>query len=158
MADSFDIIGISELEQENYLGDSYLFPLAGSTGILKTIRADKLFKVTTSAASFTKTNGVGGNYNLKRINNLIFGMISISTDASTTLSAWTKTTLFGAGTIPSNFRPKSNVSFVLAQQNGAGQIYINTDGSIQYTPWAALGKQNASGGQIMYEASSVHNN
>lgn len=158
MSNSFDIIDISKVPQETSIVASSLFPTTDANGNLRTIRADSLFKVLTASASFTKTNGVGGNYNLKRINNLIFGMISISTDASTTISAWTKTTLFGAGTIPSNFRPKSNVSFVLAQQNGAGQIYINTDGSIQYTPWAALGKQNASGGQIMYEASSVYNN
>lgn len=158
MASSFDIIDINILDEISTIQDGSLFPTTNASGKLVAIRGDKLFKVLTSAASFTKTNGVGGNYNLKRINNLIFGMISISTDASTTISAWTKTTLFGAGTIPSNFRPKSNVSFVLAQQNGAGQIYINTDGSIQYTPWAALGKQNASGGQIMYEASSVYNN
>ena len=158
MANSFDIIDINDINKYNIVLDRTLFTITDANGNLSSIRADQLFKVTTSAASFTKTNGVGGNYNLKRINNLIFGMISISTDASTTISAWTKTTLFGAGTIPSNFRPKSDVSFVLAQQNGAGQIYINTDGSIQYTPWAALGKQNASGGQIMYEASSVYNN
>lgn len=158
MASSFDIIDINNLDKINAIYDSSLFPTTDENGKLKTIRGDQLFKVTTSAANFTKTNGFAGNYNLKRINNLIFGVIIINTDASTTISAWTKTTLFGAGTIPSNVRPKNNVSFVFAQQNGAGQIYINTDGSIQYTPWAALGKQSAAGGQFVYEASSVHNN
>lgn len=155
MSNSFDIIDITNIDKINAIYDSSLFPTTDENGKLKTIRGDQLFKVITSAASFTKTNGFSGNYNLKRINNMIFGTIVINTDASTTISAWAKTTLFDAGTIPSNFRPKSNVSFAFAQQNGGGQIYINTDGSIQYTPWVTLGKQYAAGGQFMYEASSV---
>ena len=158
MAGSFDIVDISSLDEISAIWDGSFFPTTNASGKLVAIQADQLFKVTTSAANFTKTNGFAGNYNLKRINNMIFGTIVINTDASTTIGAWVKTTLFGAGTIPSNFRPKNNVSFIFAQQNGAGQIYINTDGSIQYTPWVALGKQNASGGQFMYEASSVFNN
>lgn len=158
MSSSFDIIDISKVPQETSIVASSLFPTTDANGNLRTIRADDLFKVATAAASFTKTNGFSGNYNLGRINNMIFGTIVINTDASTTINAWTKTTLFGAGTIPSNFRPKSNVSFAFAQQNGGGQIYINTDGSIQYTPWITLGRQYAAGGQFMYEASSVFNN
>ena len=158
MAASFDIVDINNLDEINAIYDSCLFPTTNASGKLVAIRGDQLFKVLTSAANFTKTNGFSGNYNLKRINNLIFGSIVVNTDASTTISAWTKTTLFGAGTIPSNFRPKSNVTFAFAQQNGGGQIYINTDGSIQYTPWTTVGKQYAIGGQFMYEASSVFNN
>ena len=157
MSDSFDIIDISEIPQETSIVASSLFPTTDANGNLRTIRADDLFKVATASANFVKTNGFGGNYILKRINNMIFGTIVINTDASTTISAWTKTTLFGAGAIPSNFRPKSNISFVFSQQNGSGQIYINTDGSIQYNPWVTLGKQHAAGGQFMYEASSVFN-
>lgn len=155
MSNSFDIIDINNLTKETSVSASSLFPMTDANGNLRTIRADDLFKVATASANFVKTNGFGGNYNLKRINNIIFGSIVINADASTTISAWTKTTLFGAGTIPSNFRPKSNLSFVFSQQNGAGQIYINTDGSIQYTPWVTLGKQYAAGGQFMYEASSA---
>ena len=158
MAASFDIIDIKNLDRISAIHDNSLFPITDSSGNLVAIYAGALFKVGTVSTSLNKTNGFAGNYNLKRINNMIFGTIVINTDASTTISAWTKTTLFGAGTIPSNFRPKSNVSFVFAQQNGAGQIYINTDGSIHYTPWATLGKQSAAGGQFMYEASSVFNN
>lgn len=158
MSSSFDIIDINNLDKISAIYDDSLFPTTNSNGNLVAIRAGDLFKATTASANFVKTNGFTGNYNLKRINNMIFGTIVISTDASTTINAWTKTTLFGAGTIPSNFRPKSNVSFAFAQQNGGGQIYINTDGSIQYTPWVTLGRQYAVGGQFMYEASSVYNN
>lgn len=158
MSDSFDIIDINNLTKKTSIVASSLFPITDANGNLITIRADDLFKVAKASANFVKTNGFGGNYNLMRFNNIILGSIVINTDASTTINVWTKTTLFGAGTIPSNFRPKSNISFVFSQQNGAGQIYINTDGSIQYNPWAPLGKQHAAGGQFMYEASSVFNN
>ena len=73
MAASFDIIDITNIDKINAIYDSSLFPTTDENGKIKTIRGDQLFKIITSAASFKKTNGFTGNYNLKRINNMIFG-------------------------------------------------------------------------------------
>ena len=90
--------------------------------------------------------------NFYKVGNLVFGTFDFTTQSGKTIPAWTWTRLCPAGTIPTNFRPKSgNKDMTISlQEAGAGKVGFNIDGSIDINCYKALGARYEGGMQVIY--------